>query len=266
MDAWDPRTFGADITAALTDHSELVFDYHGEERRLMDEHLNSSPYQSLRPNRYSLAYRELHEQTLAPILDRSRIRAWHYTRLLDEEADAMHKQLVSSSLDSLRHRLDNLIEKNFLTQDDAETVFAQSPLHKQLNYREGRLCATIIPLSRCDSGVVPLLKSWGGESAYFWLSDERIANILKSVGLPRIVEIETTLLDNLNGYKVAETVLRAWARRLGVPANLSGCDLFITECIDTAKVMRIHTEGDGCFEAVATVYPEGVGALLAEPE
>lgn len=264
IDTWDPKTFGAEITAALTDHSRLVFDYHVEDRRLMDEHLHSSPYQSLKPNQNFSAYQELREQTLAPILARSRIRAWHYTRLTDDEADSMHKQLVLTSLDFLRNRLSNLVAKNLLTQDDAETVFVQSPFHEQLDLRAGHLCATVTPLPRCYIGVVPLLESWGGESAYFWLSDERIATTLKSVGTPRIVEIETALSDNLNGYKVAETVLNAWARQLGVSATLSGCDLFITECIDTAKVIRIHTEGDGCFEAVATVYPEGVGALLDE--
>lgn len=263
IDTWDPKTFGVEITAALTAHSRLVANYHVEDRRLMDQHLNSSPYQSLKPNRHSSAYQEFREQTLAPILARCRIRAWHYTRLTDEEAGAMHKQLVLSSLDALRHRLSNLVAKNLLSQDDAKTVFVQSPFHKQ-PLRAGRLCATVIPLPRCDSGVVPLLESWGGEAAYFWLSDKRIATTLRSVGAPRIVEIETALADNLNGYKVAETVLNAWARQLGVPATLSGCDLFITECIDTAKVMRIHTEGDGCFEAVGMVYPEGVGAFLDE--
>ncbi len=266
IDAWDPKTFGATITAALTDYSRLISDYHAEDQRLMNEHLNSSPYQCLKRNRHFSAYQELRERILAPVLTKSRIRAWHYTRLTDEEAEAMHKRLVWSSLDSLRNRLSNLVAKNLLTQDDAETVFVQSPLQKQHDVRAGQLCATIIPLSPCDSGVAPLLESWGGESAYFWLSDERIATTLRSVGAPRIVEIETALSDKLNGYKVAETVLNAWARHLGVPATLSGCDLFVTECINTAKVIRIHTEGDGCFEAVATGYPEGIGALLNERE
>jgi hypothetical protein len=266
IDAWDPKTFGDEITAALTDHSRLVLDYRLEDERLWDEHLNSSPHQSLKPNRYFSAYQELREKKLAPILAKSRIRAWHYTRLTDEEADAMRKQLVLTSLDFLRSRLSNLVEKNLLTQVDSDTVFVQSPFHKQLEIRAGQLCTTDIPLPHCYGGVVPLLESWGGESAYFWLSDERIATKLKKVGVPRIVEIETALSDNRNGCQVAETVLNAWTRRLGIQATRSGCDLFITKCIDTAKVIRIHTEGDGCFEAVATVYPENVGALLDEPE
>jgi len=155
------------------------------------------------------------------------------------------------------------VEHSLLTQEDAETVFDQSPFHQQSN-RAGCLCATVIPLSHCDGDVKLLLESWGGESAYFWLSDERVAETLKSIGTPRIIEIETALTDKLNGYQVAATVLAAWARKLGAPAALSGCDLFIRECIDTAKVLRVHTKGDNSFEAVRTTYPVGVGALLEE--
>lgn len=180
VDAWDPKTFGAEISAALTEHSKLIFDYHVEDRRLMDEHLHSSPYQSLKPNRLFPAYQDFHENTLAPMVARTRIRAWHYTRLTDEEADAMLQQLVPSSLEYLRYRLNNLVSKNLLTQEAAETVFAQSPIHKQSN-RAGCLCATILPLSDDDGGVELLLENWGGESAYFWLSDEGLAKALKSI-------------------------------------------------------------------------------------
>ena len=132
------------------------------------------------------------------------------------------------------------------------------------NCRTGRLWTTVIPLPHNDSGVTPLLESCGGESAYFWLRDERVSATLKRLGTPRIIEIETALTDNLNGYSVAEIALRAWARRLGAPTNLCGCDLSITGSIASAKVIRIHTEGDGTFDAVATTYPEGVGPLLEE--
>ncbi|MCU7866648.1 MAG: hypothetical protein KZQ92_22060 [Candidatus Thiodiazotropha sp. (ex Lucinoma borealis)] len=263
IDAWNPKSFGAEISEVLTTHSKLIFEYHTEDRRLMDEHLNSSPYQSLQPNHLFPEYQYFHENTLAPIVAKSRIRAWHYTRLTDEEADAIRQELVPSSLEYLRYRLNNLVAKNVLKENEAETIFAQSPFHKQSN-RAGYLCTTIIPLSHFDSGVEPLLKSWGGESAYFWITDKGVAKNLKSLGTPRIIEIETALTDKLNGYKVAETFLFAWARQLGAQVTLSGCDLFIRECIDTAKVLHIHTEGDSSFEAIGTDYPVSVGKLLED--
>lgn len=227
----------------------------------MNEHLNSYPYQSLQPNYLFPEYQHFHENTLAPIVAKSRIRVWHYTRLTDEEAGAMRQKLVPSSLEYLRCRLNNLVAKNLLNENEADTIFAQSPFHKQSN-RAGYLCTTIIPLPHLDSGVKPLLNSWGGESAYFWISDKGIAKTLESLGTPRVIEIETTLTDNLNGYKVAQTFLAAWARLLGAPATLSGCDLFIKECIDTAKVLRVHTEGDSSFRAIGMDYPVGVGKLV----
>nr|WP_315484590.1 hypothetical protein [uncultured Undibacterium sp.] len=262
IDACNSKTFGTEITKTLIDNSELIFKYQTEDRQLMDEHLNSSPYQSLKPNCHFSAYQEFREQTLTPILATSRIRVWHYTRLTNDEADAMQKQLVLSCLDSLRLRLDNLVEKNLLTQIDSETVFSQSPFHKQFDNRVGLLSTIIIPLSPCDSRVTLLLESWGSESAYFWLSDKRIASILKKIGTPRVIEIETSLSGQLNAHSVTETILNAWAKHLGLPIKVSGCDLFITECINTAKVLRIHTEGDSCFETMATTYPKGSGALL----
>ena len=264
IDTWNPKTFSTEIIAVLEKNSKLVFNYHVEDKRLMEEYSNSSSYQSLQNNHFSYAYNQLHERTLAPILSNSRIRTWHYTRLLDDEVDAMHKQLVPSSLDYLQQRLSKLVAKDLLTQDDADAVFAHSPFHNQNRIRARQLCTTIIPVSHDDCGVEPLLDCWGGESAYFWLSDHpRIVTILKNIGTPRIIEIETNLTDKNNGFSVSDTVLKAWARQLGVQVTLSGCDLFVQECISTAKVMRIHTKGDGNFETVAKMYPENVGVLLA---
>jgi hypothetical protein len=264
LDSWNPKTFSAEICSALSDHSELIRNYCEEDRKLMEEHLNSSPYQSLKSNQFHLAYSDLREQILAPILASSRIRVWHYTRLTDDEADSMRQQLALSTLDHLKDRLETLVASTLLTRDEAEIIYAESPFHAQLNIRTGRLWTTNIPLPPGDSGVLLLLESWGGESAYFWLSNKMIAAKLKKVGSPRIVELETALSDNLNGYSVSDTVLKAWAKKLGIPVQLSGCDLPITNCIDTAKVVRVHTKGDSSFEAVATAYPEDARALLGE--
>lgn len=261
IDAWDPKTFTPDIAAVLTAHSKLILDFYVEDRKLMDEHLNSSTYRSLEPNRFFPDFQKLRENTLAPIIAMSRIRAWHYSRLTDDEVVAMYQELVPSSLEHLRLRLDKLVAKNLLTLEESNTVFAQSPFHEQ-PVRTGCLCATIIPISSNDCGVKLLLGSWGGESAYFWLSDQKLAITLKSLGSPRIIELETGLSDSLNGYKVAETFLLAWARNLGAPVSVIGCDLFIKEEISTAKVLRIHTKGDVSFKTIGTTYPNGVAALL----
>ncbi len=264
LDSWNPKTFSGEVYSVLSDHSKLIRSFYEEDRMEMEEYLNSSPHQSLKSNRFHSAYSELSEQIIAPILARSRLRVWHYTRLTEYEVKSMRQKLVLSSLDYLSDRLENLVSNTLLTHEEAETVYAESPLHSQRENRAGQMWTTTIPFRPSYGGVEPLLESWGGESAYFRLSNKKIAAKLKQIGSPRIVELETTLSGSRNGRCVSDTVLQAWAKKLGLPVPLSGCDLPVSNCIDTAKVVRVHTKGDTSFQAVATAYPEDACALLGE--
>lgn len=258
IDLWNPDTFSIELQRALKAKSQLVSDYHSEERRLMDEHLNSSPYQSLKPNRFASQYLWFQEHELTPILIETRIRVWHYTRLLDHEVNAMQQALVSSSLEFLQKRLHELVAMELLSQQEADQVFQESPFHSQKNIRSGRLWTVTLPLHHSAGGVLPLLRSWGGESAYFWLSGRTLGAKLKNVGLPRIFEIETELSDDLNAFRVSSTVLEAWARKLGVSVVPNGCDLAITGCLGNAEILRVHTEGESTFGEVGKTYPDGM--------
>ena len=264
MDSWRPATFDTELCEVLTDWSDLIVDYHREDLRLMDAHLNSDPYESLKSNRYKSDYLALREHTVTRLFIDRRIRVWHYTRLLDDEVLSMQRKLVPSTLASLRQRVETLVEKNLLTQEEAEIVYCQSPLQLQEEFRSNRLCTITVPQSPDDCGVRPLLKSWGGESAYFWLSNKTVAAKLRNIGTPRIVEIETALRDELNAFSVAETAIQAWARKFCVSVEPSGCDLAIMACLDTAQVLRVHTEGDGVFEKMGKTYPDGCEKLLVK--
>ncbi|MEQ9106095.1 MAG: hypothetical protein RLO04_01365 [Limnobacter sp.] len=258
IDLWNPDTFSAELKRALKAKSKLVFDYHSEACKLMDEHLNCLPYQSLKPNRFYTDFLSFQEYELAPILAGTRIRAWHYTRLLDYEAAAMQQGLVASSLEFLKKRLNDLVDMNLLFQEEADKVFQDSPFQSQGDVRLGRFWTITVPLPYCNPSVSLLLGNWGGESAYFWLSDKALAKKLRNLGVPRILEIETALSDDLNAFSASRTVLEAWANKLGVPVVPTGCDLAITNCLGTARLLRVHTEGERTFEAIATTYPRGV--------
>ena len=216
IDLWNPNSFSVELERVLTEESQIVFDYHSESSRLMKEHLNSTPYQSLKPNRFSSDYSWFQENRLTPILAETRIRAWHYARLLDHEVDAMQQRIVPSSLKFLQERLQTLVAMKMLTQKEADTIVKESPFQTQGKYRSGRFWTVTVPLHCNDGGVSPLLGSWGGESAYFWLKDTLLTAKLKSMGLPRILEIETALSDDLNAFSASSTVLKAWAKKLGV--------------------------------------------------
>lgn len=262
IDLWNPNSYTVELQQLLTAESQLIFDYQSEAYRLMDEHLNSSPYQSLKSNRFNADYLRFQEHTLSPILAKTRIRAWHYTRLMNHEVNAMYQRLVPSSLKFLQERLNTLVAMEVLTQEEANVLLEESPFRSQGDIRSGKLWTVIVPLRSSDGGISPLLGSWGGESAYFWLSDESLAAKLNTLGVPRILEIEVGLSDDLNAFKVSDTVLEAWAKKLGISVAPSGCDLAITNCLSTAKLMRAHTEGESSFDAVAKTYPEGVSELI----
>lgn len=261
IDPWNPDTFNPELQRVLAAESQLVIHYYAEAHKLMEEHLNSSLYQSLKPNRFFSDYLQFREHRLTPILAGVRIRVWHYSRLLDHEVAAMQQRLEPSSLGFLQRRLDALVSLGLLSQDEADVVFGESPFQTQEESRSGRIWTVTVPVHFSDGGVTPLLESWGGESAYFWLSDELLAAKLRNLGIPRILEIETALSDGLNAFSVSETVLTAWAKKHGVCVVPSGCDLAIASCLDAAKVVRVHTEGENSFAAVAKSYPDGVYEL-----
>lgn len=257
MDAWNPKSYDNELRATLTCYSNLIIDYYRQEQILMDDYLNSDPYESLKENRFYSEYSAMYEQIVTPLLTNRRIRVWHYTRLLDSEVTRIQCKLVPSTLSSFTQRLDMLVGQNLLTREEAETVYSQSPLHSQESSRAGRLWTTSLPMSANYRGVEPLLRSWGGESAYFWLSDDAIAEKLRNIGKPRIIEIDTALHDKLNAYSIAKTVIQSWAKSFGQSVSIEGSDLSITNCLETAKVLMVHSPGDGVYEAVAESYPDG---------
>ena len=262
MDVWNPQTFDDALIEKLATHSELIAVFHQEAQDLMDRHLNSDPYESLQPNQYAAQYYDLRDNAFVNLMMERRIRVWHYTRLIDDEAESMKEKLEPSNLAGLSKRLDNLVQKHLLTKEEAGIIYQDSPFHAQEDSRSDRLYTVTVPIIPESSGVEPLLENWGGESSYFWLKDETLAAKLKTIGKPRIVEIETTLRDKFNAFYAAQTVLQSWARHLGISLSPSNTDLAIKECLSDADVLKIHTAGDGIFEAVATSYPDECFSLL----
>ena len=175
---WNPSTFNSEIIRVLNDNSDLIYDFFSEDSRLMNEHLNSDPYESLKPNRFHSCYTNLLEDILTPVLAESRIIVWHYTRLTDFEVNLMQENIVPSSLSYLQKRLDALVAEGILSTEESKLIFELSPYHTQAKSRENMLWTVTVPLPCDDHGVAPLLGYWGGESAYFRLTNEPLKNKL----------------------------------------------------------------------------------------
>lgn len=261
IDLWNYKTFDAALCEMLQENSELIFNYYVEDQRLLDEHLNSNPYKSLGSNKHADGFMKLFER-LIPLLHESRFRVWHYTRLLTHEVTSMEQALELSTLDSLKRRLDKLRQMELLTQQETEIILDQTVFHKQQDIRSNRIWTVTVPKPPECSGVELLLKNWGGEACYFWLSNQQVVQKLMTIGTPRIIEIEIALGDKLKAHCAAKTIVEAWANYLGVLIKITGCDMEISSCIKTAKVLHVHSAGDGTFEKIATTYPIGCSQIL----
>ena len=161
MDCWNPETFDTELCKTLTDSSDLIGNYYREERRLMDEHLNSDPYESLQSNIYHAEHSIFLENVITSLFVDRCIRVWHYTRLLDYEIVAMKRRVVPSTLDSLNQRLCELVKRKLLTREEADTVYRQSSFHSQSEARSGCLWTVSVPVSPEDGGVEPPFRKLG---------------------------------------------------------------------------------------------------------
>ncbi|MCG6885466.1 MAG: hypothetical protein LJE62_17090, partial [Silicimonas sp.] len=151
IDVWNPETFDAELKSLMGANSDLTTEYWRLHRQLMDDHLNSNPYESLKPNPLSVEYLRLQEQEVSPLLGIRKIRVWHYTRLLDEEVEEMKRALCLSTLDGLKKRLNILISLGHLAESEAATVYNQSPFQTQ-DVRSNKLYAVTAPLPISDCG------------------------------------------------------------------------------------------------------------------
>jgi len=77
MDAWNPNTFDNELRETLEFNSDLIVNYFSEDRLIMDEHLKSEPYESLKPNRFYADFSYLSEKVVTQLLADRRIRVWH---------------------------------------------------------------------------------------------------------------------------------------------------------------------------------------------
>jgi len=261
VDCWNSVTFDDELKSILDANAEVIFSYWDEDKRLMERHLTSEPYESLLSNPYSQRYNQVLENQLLKALARRKIRVWHYARMTDNEVELIKQRVMLSTLPGLRARLDKLVSDGLLTDVQANEIFQTSPFQNQSDIRAGKFYAVTIPVPARTAGTEDLLKFWGGESAYFRFCDGPILKSLAKIGNPRIFEVEINLRDSVNAYAVAETVLRAEAVRLGVNLIIDGSDIAVRNQCNDIRVIRAHTCGDELFECVGNSYPDGCAVL-----
>jgi hypothetical protein len=259
MDVWAIHTFDNDLLSQLRANAKLIRDYMATEEKNLAQ-LKATDWQRPHPtNQHTEAYLRFVEQVGRSMEIRT-IRAWHYTRLTDAEAENIQSTGVyPSTLETTRRRLDAQVADGVLSAEIADALFAASPFHhKEQSFgRSDKFWMTSHPMSTDYDGVMPLLGSWGGEAVYFWLQDPTLEKLVASIGKPRVLELAVPIVATRHAYSAAKAVVATFGRTLGCQPEVGVFDLYATRALGSEAVIAIHTEGQPDFAALAREYPAG---------
>ncbi len=259
IDVWSVPTFDEALLQRLAEGRASIKSYFDTEVEIFLAHdLGRGPRTVLRPeNPHYDAFERLEAAITALMAERT-IRAYHYTRLADDEVARMHTHGIEPSTpNTLRARLDGRVRAGALKQEHIEVLLKASPFQTQLKNRANMFWMTSHPIAIDDFGVTPLMKHWGGEVASMWLKDEELLATLAAIGKPRIIEIAVPLSSTSHAYGAAKAVVAAYGRSLGAIPEKHLFSLYASAHLSPEVILAVHTEGDDAFVRIGRSYPEG---------
>jgi hypothetical protein len=256
IDVWSVSTFDDVLLQTLNSECALLCNYARKEKQLSAEREVVSRWTPEGENPFGMRRNHFLEQVVMPAMQSRTIRAWHYTRLTDEETGLLRSEGVYvSNLEMIRRRLDAQVSAGLIPGRAADALYAASPFHRPRDTRAGKFWMTSHPAPTDSSGVQPLLEHWGGEGVYFWLEDVELIKAVKSFGRPRVIELAVPLRFTAHDYWAAQAVVAAFVREHGCELGRSAFDLYTTNPLSADAVLGVHTEGDHSFAALARGYP-----------
>nr|WP_313424760.1 hypothetical protein [Brevundimonas diminuta] len=261
IDVWNVETFDAELMDLLSAEADMVRAYMDRDLEIFRTYENATgPDRPLfRPsNIHAAAFMALEERVM-PLMAERTIRAWHYTRLTDAEAEALRADgVVLSTIETLKGRLAARVQASEISQATADAAFAASPFHSdERGSRSNKFWMVSHPVEIEDGGVEPLMAHWGGEVAHFWLKDADQLAPLATVGKRSIVELAVPVAATDQAYSAAEAVVAAFGRSLGCIPESRAFDLFAEERLPGSVILAVHRDGDPTFDAMARGYPAG---------
>lgn len=258
IDVWNIDTFDAALLDELNSKRDLLRDYVLTDKRQFIERETADKWMPHQSNPFATERNYFVEDVIMPAMEERTMRAWHYTRLTDDEIALLRSGGVYlSNLEAIRQRLELQVAARALTTEQAEALYAASPFHRQNDTRSGKFWMVSHPVSSDNSGVELLLESWGGEGVYFWLRDRQLIELVKGFGVPRVIELAVPVRVTRHAYCAAKAVVATFVRTLGCEPECSAFDLYATSALDADAVLSIHTEGEPNFAALARGYPVG---------
>jgi hypothetical protein len=258
IDVWNLATFDNELLALLQSHGDVLVEYELTDRKNYQEQQVADQWVPLKENPYAADRMYILENMVMPAMEQRTIRAWHYTRLTDEEAAFLKADGVyMSDVADIRRRLDAQVAAGTLTVEIANAIYWESPFHAQADARSGKFWMVSHPFAATDGGVELLLQHWGGEGVYFWLKDPAHIELVQGIGRPRIIELAVPLSVTTSAYSSAKAVVATYVASLGGKPDWPVFDLYATSALGADAVLDLHSEGDPNFAAMADGYPAG---------
>lgn len=142
------------------------------------------------------------EPSFRQLFDGYKLRAFHFTRLLDHErALVFARGLRPLTLDLVTDRINAALTIGVITETEADALRATSVFstHEEQN-RAGRVCLVFSEnVYRSEpEGCIPLMSQWGGEAIHNSSRTTSLSSRLLTLGAPCIVEaaIDITVSGN----------------------------------------------------------------------
>ncbi len=256
IDVWDITTFDEALMAALDAAREVLCNYEHTRRKLDGEQQAAERWAPLKENPYAAGRQRILEDIIMPLMEQRTIRAWHYTRLTDDEVRLLRSDGIHvSDLAAIRKRLDAQVATGLIPANVADALHAASPFHEQKEARSGKFWMTSHPFPADHHAVELLLAHWGGEGVYFWLEDDELIDLVKGIGRPRVIEVAVPLQLTTSVYTAAKAVIAAFLTAHGCEPERSVFDVYATSALGANAVLKVHTEGEPDFSALAHGYP-----------
>lgn len=261
IDVWDVQTFDSGLSERLEQSTDLIREYFEIDHQIFLSHdLDRGEGRSmLRPNNpYAADFHKFQDRIGLEIVTRT-IRAYHYTRLTDDESvNLLRDGIHLSTPETLRQRLDAVVASGGLTPSESDQLYEKSPFHSdQLRARSGKFWLTSHPIAIDDNGVVPLMKCWGGEVASMWIRDPALSGSLAQLGRPRIIEVAVPLNVTKHAHSAACSIVATFARSRGGIPGKQAFDLYVENALPANAVLAVRTEGEPEFESMGRGYPNG---------
>ncbi|RWX04969.1 hypothetical protein EHI45_30970 [Rhizobium leguminosarum] len=261
IDVWNVETFDKNLTAVLEKNADLIQAYMETDRQifLAYDHYSGSDRPLARPdNAYATRFYDFQEMVGEQMRARV-IRAFHYTRMTDDEIAILRRQGIHlSTPETLRARLDALVATGSLSREASCVLYDASPFHSdQLASRSHKFWMISHPLAIHDSGVEPLMSHWGGEVASMWMRDPGLLAQLATIGSARVIELAVPVSATNHSYSAGKAVVATFGRSRGCIPDKHAFDLYASQPLPPEAILDVHSNGEPNFIRMAQGYPAG---------